>query len=106
MRRIVADQAVAARHRPSGPRFRDELLDFFHFIFKPRFGTRLPGRHAVSGWWEDWFPGLSVGRLLKWAIFLWAVNLVFLGDRKSVVSGKVVYVGVDLGGRRSLKKIK
>src|SRR3546814_7641455 len=28
---------------------------------------------------EGWFPALSVGRLLKWAFFLWAVNLVFLG---------------------------
>src|SRR3546814_18769670 len=87
MRRIVADQAVAARHRPSGPRFRDELLDFFHFIFKPRFGPRLPGRHAVSGWWEDWFPGLSVGLLLNWALVLWAVNLGFLGP-----------IGVEAGG--------
>src|SRR3546814_13780649 len=26
------------------------------------------------------------------------------GDRKSVVSGKSVYVGVDLGGRRIIKK--
>lgn len=67
------------RHKPAGPRFRDELRDFFRFIVRPRLGPRLPGRHATRGWWEDWFPGLSVGRLLKWALFLWAVNLVFLG---------------------------
>nr|WP_167667523.1 CPBP family glutamic-type intramembrane protease [Pollutimonas harenae] len=59
--------------------FRDELRDFFHFVVHPRLGPRLPGRHAGSGWWEDWFPALSVGRLLKWAFFLWSVNLVFLG---------------------------
>lgn len=83
----MADNALAVRQDSSGLRFRDELRDFFRFIFKPRFGPRLPGRHAVSGWWEDWFPGLSIGRLLKWAIFLWAVNLVFLGPIAVAAAG-------------------
>ncbi len=65
--------------RPADMRFRDELRDFFRFIVRPRLGPRLPGRHATRGWWEDWFPALSVGRLLKWALFLWSINLVFLG---------------------------
>lgn len=73
--------------RARGTRFRDELRDFLRFIVRPRFGPRLPGRHAISGWWEDWFPGLSVGRLLKWAFFLWAVNLVFLGPIAVAAAG-------------------
>ncbi len=68
-------------------RFRDELRDFARFAMRPRFGPRLPGRHAANGWWEDWFPGLSMGRLLKWACFLWAVNLAFLGPIAVMAAG-------------------
>ncbi|HUH60617.1 MAG TPA: CPBP family glutamic-type intramembrane protease [Candidimonas sp.] len=60
-------------------RFRDELRDFIRFVGKPRLSRRLPGRHSRDGWYEDWFPGLSFRGLLKWACFLWAINLVFLG---------------------------
>ncbi|SHH04337.1 CPBP family glutamic-type intramembrane protease [Pollutimonas bauzanensis] len=67
--------------------FRDELRDFFRFALRPRFGPRLPGRHAGSGWWEDWFPGLAIGRLCKWACFLWAVNLAFLGPIAVMAAG-------------------
>lgn len=68
-------------------RFRDEVRDFFRFALRPRFTPRLPGRHAGSGWWEDWFPSLSLGRLLKWAAFLWLVNLVFLGPIAVAAAG-------------------
>jgi membrane protease YdiL (CAAX protease family) len=68
-------------------RFRDELRDFLRYIVRPRFGPRLPGRHAISGWWEDWFPGLSLGRMLKWALFLWAINLAFLGPIAVAAAG-------------------
>ncbi len=60
-------------------RFRDEFRDFWHFVRRPSFTPRLPHRGAVSGWWEDWFPSLSLWRLLQWALCLWALNLFFLG---------------------------
>lgn len=62
-----------------GVRFRDELRDFFHFVRRPTLGPRLPVRRAGGQLHADWLSGLSIGRLLKWALFLWAVNLVFLG---------------------------
>ncbi len=68
-------------------RFRDELRNFFRFVLRPRFGPRLPGRRAGDGCWEDWFPGLPIGRLFKWACFLWAVNLVFLGPIAVMAAG-------------------
>lgn len=68
-------------------RFRDELRDFIRFVLRPRFTPRLPGRHAANGWWEDWFPGVSVGRLIKWACFLWAINIVFLGPIAVTAAG-------------------
>lgn len=63
--------------RPRG--FRVELKDFLRFVARPRFGPRLPGRTAMHGWIEDWFPGLRLGSLLRWAFVLWVVNLFFLG---------------------------
>lgn len=60
-------------------RFRDEVRDFIQFVRRPRLAPRLRGRSAVNGWVADWFPSVSIGRLLKWAFLLWAVNLVFLG---------------------------
>jgi hypothetical protein len=60
-------------------RFRDEVRDFFRFVRHPRLAPRMPGRPTVNGGPADWFPSVSVGRLLKWACLLWAVNLVFLG---------------------------
>ncbi|HEY9278554.1 MAG TPA: CPBP family glutamic-type intramembrane protease [Eoetvoesiella sp.] len=68
-------------------RFRDEVRDFVRFVRHPRVTPRLPGRAAASGWWQDWFPALSVGRLLKWAFLLWAVNLVFLGPIAVLAAG-------------------
>lgn len=73
---------------PTGKlRFRDELRDFLSFIVRPRLGPRWPGRRAGDGWWEDWFPPVSPWRLLKWALFLWAVNLVFLGPIAVAAAG-------------------
>lgn len=66
--------AAQARYR-----FRDELRDFLRFIVRPSIGPRLPGRRVGGHIGADWLSGLDVGRLLKWALFLWAVNLIFLG---------------------------
>jgi len=69
------------------PAFRDEWRDFLRFARRPRVAPRLPGRQPGSGWWEDWFPALSVGRLLQWALALWAINLVFLGPIALAAAG-------------------
>lgn len=60
-------------------RFRDELRDFARFVVRPRLAPRLPGRHAGGQVAADWLSGLRLGRLLKWALLLWAINLLFLG---------------------------
>lgn len=65
--------------RRSRYRFRDEVRDFFRFIVCPSLAQRAPGRHLGNHVAADWLSGLGLGRLLKWALFLWAVNLIFLG---------------------------
>lgn len=72
-----AGQTVVATGAPL--RFRDELRDFLAFVRRPRLGPRLPGRWAGDAVTADWRSGLVPGRLFKWALFLWAMNLVFLG---------------------------
>lgn len=60
-------------------RFRRELADFLRFVWRPRPGARLPGRHARQGVLEDFLPGLSVWRILQWALLLWVINLFIFG---------------------------
>lgn len=60
-------------------RFRDELRDFSHFILRPSLGPRLAPRRTGNQVEADWLSGIQIGRLLKWALFLWAINLIFLG---------------------------
>lgn len=60
-------------------RFTSELKDFLRFVAHPHLGARLPVRRATSGWYADWFPSIPLGRLLQWALVLWAINLFFLG---------------------------
>lgn len=76
-------------NRPAGRalRFRDELRDFRQFVRQPVPGPRLPGRAAGNAVWVDWIPGVSFGRLLKWALLLWATNLFLLGPLAVVAAG-------------------
>lgn len=60
-------------------RYRRELVDFLRFVWRPRPGPRLPGRHARGGVYEDFLPALSVWRILQWALLLWAINLFIFG---------------------------
>lgn len=60
-------------------RFRDEVRDFLRFIVRPTLGPRAPGRQLGNHIAADWLSGLNLGRLFKWALFLWAINLIFLG---------------------------
>lgn len=61
------------------PGFAAQLRDFLRFIVRPTLGPRLAPRHAGGRIAADWLSGLRLGVLLKWALFLWAINLVFLG---------------------------
>ncbi len=70
-----------------GHRFRDELGDFFRFLRHPRFAPRLYGPRRGSGWWADWFPPLSLWRLLQWAAWLWFFNLVIWGPLAVLAAG-------------------
>lgn len=68
--------------------FRAEFRDFISFVRRPGFAPRLPGRHgACNSWQADWFPALSLRGLLKWALFLWLANIVFLGPIALAAAG-------------------
>lgn len=71
----------------AGLRFRDELGDFLRFVRRPGVLPRLPGRPAGNGWWLDWFPPIRLGRLVQWALLLWAINLLFLGPIAVAAAG-------------------
>ncbi|MBV6272897.1 CPBP family intramembrane metalloprotease [Alcaligenaceae bacterium CGII-47] len=60
-------------------RFWREFTDFMRFVWRPRPGPRLPGRHARPGVLEDFLPRLSAWRLLQWALLLWVINLFIFG---------------------------
>lgn len=80
---MVATVASAAQ----AVTFRQEWRDFLRFVVRPRVAPRLPGRQAGSGEWVDWFPELSLARLLRWALVLWAINLLFLGPIALAAAG-------------------
>lgn len=67
--------------------FRAELRDFFSFIRRPAPAPRLLGRSAGDGFWRDWFPAVRIGRLLQWALLMWAINLLFLGPIAVMAAG-------------------
>lgn len=69
------------------PTFRAELGDFFVFIRSPALGPRLAGHATGDGFWRDWFPALSIKRLLQWALLMWAINLLFLGPIAVMAAG-------------------
>jgi len=71
--------ASSSLKAPTRYRFRDELTDFMRFVARPSLARRAPGRKLGNHIAADWLSGLGLGRLLKWALFLWAVNLIFLG---------------------------
>lgn len=73
---------------PAITSFRGEFRDFIGFVRRPHFTPRLPGRHAgCNSWQADWLPALSLRRMLRWALFLWLVNIVFLGPIALAAAG-------------------
>lgn len=59
--------------------FRRELMDFLRFLWRPSLTPRLPARNALDGLSADWWPGVTLGRLLTWAALLWGLNIIVLG---------------------------
>ena len=72
---------------PERPAFRDEIRDLLSFIRRPRVGPRPYGRRPGDGFWTDWFPALSITRLLQWALLMWTINLLFLGPIAVMAAG-------------------
>ena len=68
-------------------RFRDEWRDFLRFVARPGAAPRLPDRRGGHGEWMDWFPEVSMGRLVRWSCVLWAINLLFLGPIALAAAG-------------------
>ena len=71
----------------TSPGMKHEVRDLLAFIRRPRFGPRPNGRQARDGYWQDWFPAISIKRLVQWAFLLWCVNLLFLGPIAMVAAG-------------------
>lgn len=69
------------------PSFRAELRDFLAFVRSPAVEPRLGGQGMGDGFWRDWFPALSIKRLLQWALLLWAINLLFFGPIAVMAAG-------------------
>jgi len=78
--------AATSAAAPRKPRFRDELADFWRFLFAPDL-RRLPGRRSPSQLRNDWLPDVSPRRLLGWAAVLWGLNFFALGPIAVTAAG-------------------
>lgn len=70
------------------PAFRQDLADFWRFLRHPDL-RRSPGRRAGGSLASDWWPGISLGRLLAWAAVLWLINAALLGPLSLLVAQKL-----------------
>ena len=68
-------------------RFWQEVRVLFRFLRRPVLNARIGDRWEGSSWSADWQSGLSLGRLLQWALALWAVNLFIFGPIAVAVAG-------------------
>ncbi len=60
-------------------RFRHEFKCFLSFVWRPNLTRHVPRSTALTGWPADWWPNISLARLLAWAATLWCLNLLVLG---------------------------
>lgn len=70
------------------PSFRQEFAEFFRYIRRPGLSPRKPHRGGGDGWWKDWAPSTSFGRLLQWAACLWAINIFVFAPIAMIVATK------------------
>ncbi len=62
-----------------GTRFREDFKQFLSFVWRPSVKRHVSPTTRVSGWLTDWWPNITLVRLLAWAGTLWAINLLVLG---------------------------
>lgn len=55
--------------------FKKDLKAFFAYVRRPSFGPRLAHNRRGDGWWSDFKVHTPLKLLLKWALFLWAINI-------------------------------
>jgi hypothetical protein len=67
--------------------FRSELADFWQCVKHPTLRRHAGTRHGQWGALSDFRPQISLGRLLAWAAFLWAINVFLLGPLAGAAAG-------------------
>ena len=70
------------------PSFRQEFAEFFRYIRRPVLAPRKPCRGGGNGWWKDWVPSTSFGRMLQWAACLWIINIFVFAPIALTVANK------------------
>lgn len=55
--------------------FKNDLKAFWAYILRPSFGPRIANNRRGDGWWSDFKVHTPWKLLLKWAFFLWIVNI-------------------------------
>lgn len=55
--------------------FKNDLKAFWAYILRPSFGPRIANNRRGDGWWSDFKVHTPFSLLLKWAFFLWILNL-------------------------------
>ncbi len=63
----------------NAPSMRQEWRACLAFIQHPHLSRDLPRSPPGPGWFADWWPVISVSRLLAWAATLWFLNIIALG---------------------------
>ena len=58
--------------------FKNDLKAFWAFVKRPSFGPRIANGRRGDGWWSDLKVHTPFKLLLKWAFFLWLLNIGFL----------------------------
>ncbi|MDO5680860.1 MAG: CPBP family glutamic-type intramembrane protease [Pelistega sp.] len=58
--------------------FKNDLKAFWAYIIRPSFGPRLAHNRRGDGWWSDLKVHTPFKLLLKWAFFLWLLNIGLL----------------------------
>ncbi|GAA4413107.1 hypothetical protein GCM10011450_18640 [Advenella faeciporci] len=72
----------------NSPSFRQEFAEFFRYIRRPALSPRKPSRGGGNGWWKDWAPATSLGRMLQWAGCLWVINIFVFAPIALLVANK------------------
>ena len=58
--------------------FKNDLKAFWTYVLRPGFGPRIANNRRGDGWWSDLKVHTPLRLLLKWALFLWLLNIGLL----------------------------